>query len=251
MLSQPTWRNLTESFEGWAYRHGLLRQINRLEKRQLLESRVESSSCRMHRLTEAGRLYVLGGRDPAACWSRPWDGRWRLVIFDVPETRSITRDRLRRYLQNHGFGYLQKSVWITPDPATEERALFSAGPVDVQSMVFLEARPCAGETDADIVAGAWDFPRLNKLYVAHAAVLSRCPVDGPVTGTREAILLQRWLRKERESWMEVMRHDPLLPECLLPHDYPGRVSWQRRLKEMAVVGRQMQAFCPPMVGDIL
>jgi len=36
-ISRPTWRNLTESFEGWAYRNGLLRQLQRLEKRRWLD----------------------------------------------------------------------------------------------------------------------------------------------------------------------------------------------------------------------
>ena len=41
-LSRPTWRNLTESFEGWAYRRGLLRQLQRLEKQQLLERQADT-----------------------------------------------------------------------------------------------------------------------------------------------------------------------------------------------------------------
>ena len=36
-FSRPTFRNLTESFEGWAYRNGFLRQLQRLEKQQWIE----------------------------------------------------------------------------------------------------------------------------------------------------------------------------------------------------------------------
>ena len=31
MLVRPTFRNLTDSYESWAYRNGLLRQVSMLE----------------------------------------------------------------------------------------------------------------------------------------------------------------------------------------------------------------------------
>src|SRR6266545_6968518 len=174
-LSRPTWRNLTESFEGWAYRSGLRQQLLRLEKQQWIERQAVSDRNRVLRLTETGRLAALGGRDPEARWRRRWDGRWRLILFDVPEARRGTRIRLRRYLRDRCFGYLQNSAWITPDPVTEQRAILADGPVDVESLVLLEARPCAGESDAQIVAGAWDFARINRRYAKHQEILTRRP----------------------------------------------------------------------------
>ena len=56
MLCRPTWRNLTESFEGWVYRKGFHRQLARLEKLQLVECADRAADERVHRLTEAGRL---------------------------------------------------------------------------------------------------------------------------------------------------------------------------------------------------
>ncbi|MBM2820599.1 MAG: paaX [Candidatus Berkelbacteria bacterium] len=43
-----------------------------------------------------------------------WDGRWRLVIFNVPEKQRDLRDRIRRSLRKLGMGILQPSVWISP-----------------------------------------------------------------------------------------------------------------------------------------
>src|SRR5205085_9488548 len=81
---RPSWRNMGESFEGWAYRKGLLRQLQRLEKQQWVESQPNTCGDRLYRLTDAGCLQALGGRDPKRLWARPWDGRWRLVLYDVP-----------------------------------------------------------------------------------------------------------------------------------------------------------------------
>ena len=36
-LMRPTFRNLTDSYEAWAYRHGLLKQIHRLERKHWIE----------------------------------------------------------------------------------------------------------------------------------------------------------------------------------------------------------------------
>jgi phenylacetic acid degradation operon negative regulatory protein len=240
-LSRPGWRNLDESFESWAYRRGLQRQLRRLEQQQFLETQAERPGDRVHRLSEAGRLLALGGRDPVACWNRRWDGRWHLVLFDVPERRRVTRNKLRHYLRSRGFGYLQNSVWITPDPIHEERALLEDGPVNVESLLMLEARPCAGETDAEIVAGAWDFHEINQRYAAHGEILARRP-RRKLESQATAATFHRWLQLEHETWHHAMGCDPLLPQVLLPPDYAGQKAWAERLNAMAKAGEQMRAF---------
>src|ERR1041385_6368505 len=56
IAARPTFRNLTGSFEAWAYRNGFHRQLAALEQQQLLETKQEADGLRLHRLTEAGRL---------------------------------------------------------------------------------------------------------------------------------------------------------------------------------------------------
>lgn len=43
-----------------------------------------------------------------------WDGKWRVLIFDVPEHRKNTREKIRRTLMQIGFVRLQDSVWLYP-----------------------------------------------------------------------------------------------------------------------------------------
>ena len=43
-----------------------------------------------------------------------WDGRWRMVAFDIPEKYRKGRDSLRWKLKKIGFCEMQKSVLITP-----------------------------------------------------------------------------------------------------------------------------------------
>ena len=241
MLSRPTFRNLTDSFETWAYRNGLDWQLARLAQGKLLERRGDKRSDRVYRLTELGRLQSLGGRDPEACWRRIWDGRWRLVLFDFPRIKNAARNKLREYLKSRGFGYLQNSVWLTPHPVTLEKEALAGGGIDVKALIWLEARPCAGESDEEIVVGAWDFPFINKRYQNHLEVLAERPRER-LTSDAAAKAFHRWIRRERAAWIDAVQPDPLLPERLLPPDYLGKRAWRARLEMFKDAASQIREF---------
>ncbi len=57
---------------------------------------------------------------------RRWDKRWRMVMFDIPERRKSTRNKLRLLMQELGFLRLQDSVWIYPHDCEELIALMKA-----------------------------------------------------------------------------------------------------------------------------
>jgi phenylacetic acid degradation operon negative regulatory protein len=240
ILLRPTFRNLTASYEGWAYRNGLLPRLSLLEQKQLLERNPAEPRDRLYRLTAEGRLHALGGRDPQERWSRKWDGRWRLVLFDVPVTHNHDRKRLRRYLAQRGFGYLQNSVWITPDALDQEMKSLIGGKINVQSLIFMEARPCAGESDEEIVAGAWDFERINGLYSRLLQLLNQC--DNATVRNTSGKSLLRWLALEREAWLAAISSDPLLPERILPANYLGKIAWSRRKEVLRETSRRWQNF---------
>lgn len=48
-----------------------------------------------------------------------WDGKWRIVIFDIPEKRRAARDVLRQKLKSWGFTPWQQSVWVTKKNCTK------------------------------------------------------------------------------------------------------------------------------------
>lgn len=52
--------------------------------------------------------------------NKKWDGKWRIIIFDIPEELRKNRDSFRRKLYNLGFYMLQKSVFVLPYPCDEE-----------------------------------------------------------------------------------------------------------------------------------
>lgn len=229
-LMRPTWRNLNDGFESWAWRNGLTRRLAELERRKLIERRAGPTLARVVRLTEAGRLAAIGGRDPLARWGRRWDGRWRLVLFDLPSHRGELRKRLWRTLRlQQQFGYLQNSVWITPDPADSVRSLLGGTSVEADAFVVFEGRPAGGETDADIVTAAWDFEAINHRYEQHQRVLAARPRAGPQLAT--------WAQRENAAWRDALRIDPLLPAALLPRGYRGQTALAERKRAFAQLAR--------------
>jgi len=63
-----------------------------------------------------------------------WDGRWRILIFDIPENQRRKRDILRTKLTDLGFHQLQKSVWITPYPLPDAFTEFLS---EIKAHLFL------------------------------------------------------------------------------------------------------------------
>lgn len=68
------------------------------------------------RLTEKGekQLRYWRLRDFGLVRPKRWDGRWRVLIFDIPEKRKGLRDQIRKTLLMIGFVRLQDSVWAYP-----------------------------------------------------------------------------------------------------------------------------------------
>ena len=49
-----------------------------------------------------------------------WDGKWRIVIFDIPEKIKTVRDAIRYHLKRLGFVELQKSIFTIPFECEKE-----------------------------------------------------------------------------------------------------------------------------------
>ena len=78
---------------------------------------VEKDGRKFARLTPAGTERLRLEQQKAALLlqkNKRWDKRWRVVIFDIPEYRRGTRDKLRLTMRTAGFYRLQDSVWLYP-----------------------------------------------------------------------------------------------------------------------------------------
>ncbi len=73
--------------------------------------RVEIEGRVIYKLTPKGKIRIIKEYLP----KKPkWDGKWQIVIFDIPEKKKKTREVFREKLYELGFKKMQKSVWIFP-----------------------------------------------------------------------------------------------------------------------------------------
>ena len=74
------------------------------------------------RITEKGKDRVLRvvAEDFKVSVPKKWDGKWRMVAFDIPEKKRNARNVLRGMLRRVGFFQLQKSLMIFPYDCEKE-----------------------------------------------------------------------------------------------------------------------------------
>jgi len=100
-----------------AYRRALKTIMDRREVRMVKRKRrwiVE--------VTDHGKRRLLESeiKDLAIGKPKTWDGRWRIILYDIPDSQSTQRDILRDRLKRLGFFPLQKSTFVLPYPCEDE-----------------------------------------------------------------------------------------------------------------------------------
>ncbi|MCL5666381.1 MAG: CRISPR-associated endonuclease Cas2 [Patescibacteria group bacterium] len=95
--------------------------MERLEEKGWLKVSKDPKDKRknLYVLTEQGRLEALFIKAQMHTQT-DWDGKWRIVFFDIPEDARAERNKLRYLLKTNGFKQLQKSVFINPYPFNKE-----------------------------------------------------------------------------------------------------------------------------------
>lgn len=83
--------------------------LNRLKKQGFLQE-VEEAGNKKIKVTLKGKIKIFKYLRK----SRKWDGKWRIVVFDIPEIKKKMRDFFREKLHELGYRKLQESVWISP-----------------------------------------------------------------------------------------------------------------------------------------
>lgn len=103
--------------------------------------KVRRNGVGFYELTEKGeaqlaRLQLSMG---ALTTPKKWDGKWRMVIYDISEKRRSKRILLLRLLYEAGFYHLQDSVWVYPYPCRELSVLLKFHFALGKEVLYIEA----------------------------------------------------------------------------------------------------------------
>src|SRR3989344_2620599 len=103
-------------------RKALYRAVREFKKERLADIMERKDGTLEMILTEKGRKRALKYKLDEIKIKRPakWDGKWRIVIFDIPEKMKRAREVLREKLRELGFKELQKRVFIYPFERKDE-----------------------------------------------------------------------------------------------------------------------------------
>jgi DNA-binding transcriptional regulator PaaX len=91
-----------------------LGQLKRLIKCGYLEP-VENNGRQSVVLTKKGQIKLLENKQVMQ-----FDGKWRMLTFDVPEKIRARRDSFRASIKRIGFKQVQKSLWACPYTHADE-----------------------------------------------------------------------------------------------------------------------------------
>lgn len=88
--------------------------------KRLISQGVVEKQGKVVKLTDAGKKIIGCILKKKKILEKRWDGKYRLVIFDIPENKNKVRNWLREELYLLNYIQLQKSVFIGKYPLTSD-----------------------------------------------------------------------------------------------------------------------------------
>ncbi|MDT5047791.1 MAG: phenylacetic acid degradation operon negative regulatory protein [Mycobacterium sp.] len=131
---------------------------------------------------------------------RPWHGHWTTLIVTSVGTDPRTRAALRTTLHHKRFGELREGVWMRPDNLELD--------VDVEIRARMRIVQARDDAPAELAGQLWDLPSWAGTGQRLVAEMSRAG-DVPARFVVAAAIVRHLLT------------DPVLPDELLPTDWPG------------------------------
>ncbi len=120
---QRYWRTIKIAGKEWKNinKKEVQDEIRKLYQSKLIKRKENSDGSITMLLTNKGKFRALTYRfEEMRIDKKNWDGKWRLVVFDVPEKFRVGRDSLREKIKELGFYELQKSVFVFPYKCKDE-----------------------------------------------------------------------------------------------------------------------------------
>jgi DNA-binding transcriptional regulator PaaX len=233
-LSRPTLGNWLSAYAGYSHHDSARRLFARMERDKLIRHGRSGKELKFT-ITEQGWARLRDG-DPEYGWRRQWDGHWRAITFDVPETRRKDRELLWKALRVRKLGLLQRSIWVWPHelrPIIKDLIRVEGLPECFFGFTTRDIWLCK---DAEIVASSWDWEQIGRRQRAY--------LEQPATRLRaleradSAEKLAQAARAEWRCYRSAFSLDPLLPQRLLPPPYAGRAVQERHQAFRTLLARQ-------------
>lgn len=188
--------------------------LNRMEREKYLKKLVIDGQVQI-RIADKGRQELVKNHPGLKQVSQPWDGFWRVVMFDIPEKKRTIRDSLRKELEVLGFGKMQHSCYISAAPFEDSFLAWFKGKKLAGSVLLLEAKQKHLGDPKELAKKSWDLDGVAKMY---NQVIDRLTTR---FGIRDQKKREEFLKRAYNDYVKVLMADPWLPKELLPDDWPA------------------------------
>lgn len=188
--------------------------ISALIKENLIEKSADKES--HYRLTETGFNYLCFEFPFFRFLKETWDKKWRIISYEIPESKREIRDRLRREMQGWGLGPWHRSFWLTPHPVINKLKDLVSQKEEEKYIQAFEADYAFGDREI-LIEKVWEKTNLDKKY-------------------RE--LFKKWhdilssneekndkFKKIITEYIVLLRQDPGLPKELIGESWIGFEGW--------------------------
>ena len=141
-----------------------------------------------------------------------WDGKWRILSYEIPEKKRDLRDKLRREVSGWGLGPWHRSFWLTPHPIIDNLKQLVSQKEEEQYIQAFEANHVFGDRDI-LIEKVWQKSQLDKkyreLFKRWHDILSR---EGDKVQKYQSVV---------SEYVKILRQDPGLPAELIGQNWIG------------------------------
>ncbi|AST91789.1 MULTISPECIES: phenylacetic acid degradation operon negative regulatory protein PaaX [Sutcliffiella] len=153
-----------------------------------------------------------------------WDGKWRILMYTIPEEIRNVRDELRKELVWSGFGSISNSCWISPNPL-EKQVYDLIEKYSIEEYVdFFVAEYNGPNENSRLIEKSWDLGEINERYqlfiqeYSQKYIIDRNKIQKGLMSDAECFVERTKLVHEYRKFLFV---DPGLPDELLPEKWLG------------------------------
>ncbi|MEP9408393.1 phenylacetic acid degradation operon negative regulatory protein PaaX [Peribacillus frigoritolerans] len=153
-----------------------------------------------------------------------WDGKWRILMYTIPEDKRQLRDDLRKELLWSGFGSFSSGCWISPNDLEKQiNRLIEKYDIDEYVDFFISEYKGPKENQS-LVEKSWQLKEIenkyeefiekySKQFIVHQSIIGRGEMSDADCFVERTNLVH--------EYRKFLFIDPGLPKELLPSKWNG------------------------------
>ena len=153
-----------------------------------------------------------------------WDGKWRMLIYSIPEEKRNIRDELRKELLWSGFGSIANSSFISPNDLTKQVYML-IDKYDIKEHVhYFIAEYNGPRHNQTLLKECWDLNDINEHYKTFIDFYSgKFYQDKKKIAKNQMTPAECFVERTKlvHEYRKFLFIDPGLPEELLPKMWLG------------------------------